>query len=143
MEKIAAGWCADVTIAGIDGDKGKLASGDVACGETQTVSLAKKFRVNGITFDLQRPLMRKQDITVHVHSVKVAGKVTSIISMREGQTVKQRPRMVLKYKIATIEVEADREIPIEKSTNYKTLGRVVLRSEGRTVLCGSIAELLA
>ena len=143
VDKVVAGWNADVTIVGMDGDKGKLASGDVACGESQTVSLARALRVTGISFDLERPILKKQDVMVYVHSVRVAGRVTRVVSVREGQVNKQRPRMVGKYKIATIEVETEREIPIEKQTNYKTLGRVVIRSEGKTILCGSITELLS
>lgn len=142
VDRVAAGWIADISLGNMDGEVHKLASGDVASGDSQTVSLARTFRVNGITFDLVQPIVKKQNVIIYIHNVKVAGRIRKLISLKEGQTAKLRPRLIPKYKVATLEVEAEREIPMEKQSNIKALGRVVLRTEGKTVLCGSVAELL-
>lgn len=142
VDKVVAGWNADISLGNMDGNTPKLAGGDIASGDSQTVSLARVFRVNGITFDLVQPIVKSQNVIIYIHNAKVAGRIRKLISLREGQITKSRPRLITKYKVATLEVEADREIPMEKQGNIKALGRVVLRTEGKTVLCGSIAELL-
>ena len=142
VDRVVAGWIADISLGNMDGEVHKLAGGDVASGDSQTVSLARVFRVNGITFDLVQPIVKDQSVIIYIHNVKVAGHIRKLITLREGQTAKLRPRLIPKYKVATLEVEAEREIPMEKQGNIKALGRVVLRTEGRTVLCGAIAELL-
>lgn len=83
-------------------------------------------------------------VTIHAHSAREAGTITRLISLldpKTGEQKKARPRCLLKGQTAVVEVTPARSLCLERYADYRALGRVALRDQGKTIAVGIVVEL--
>lgn len=146
VTKATAGQNVDLALKDIDGDFNLVLPGHIACGETYSAPMVKRFLVKGITFDIAFPITKQQQLMLHIQSLKCPVTVVRILHTLDpatGAVVKERPRCLTKYMTAVVELEAVDKVCLERFSNYKSLGRVTLRDRSETVMSGMVTEFLA
>jgi elongation factor 1 alpha-like protein len=137
-----AGDSCDILLTGIE--PSAVHAGYVVCHPDFPVPLALRFEVEIVVLDVQIPILKGQQVTLHAHAARDSGHVSRLISLldsKTGEVVKERPRCLLKGQSARIEVTAARPIPLELFSDYKALGRVALRDAGRTLAVGIVTAV--
>ena len=137
-----AGDSCDILLNGIE--PSAVHAGYVVCHPDFPVPLAVSFEVDIVVLDVQIPILKGQQVTLHAHAVRDSGHVSRLIALLDsetGEVIKERPRCLLKGQSARIEVTAARPIPLEAFSDYKALGRVALRDAGRTLAVGIVTKI--
>ncbi|KAG7670734.1 hypothetical protein Ndes2437A_g04358 [Nannochloris sp. 'desiccata'] len=137
-----AGDSCDILLTGIESSAAH--AGYVVCHPDFPVPLAVSFEVEVVVLDVQIPILKGQQVTLHAHAARDSGHVSRLIALldsKTGEVVKERPRCLLKGQSARIEVTAERPIPLETFSDYKALGRIALRDGGRTLAVGIVTTV--
>eukprot|EP01012_Entosiphon_sulcatum_P046046 TRINITY_DN6167_c0_g1_i1.p1 TRINITY_DN6167_c0_g1~~TRINITY_DN6167_c0_g1_i1.p1 ORF type:complete len:479 (-),score=127.90 TRINITY_DN6167_c0_g1_i1:132-1568(-) len=97
-----------------------------------------------ICFKPTRPITQGYNAIVHAHNVVVEAVVTKLINIldKTGKPAPGRPKCVLKGQSATIEITAARPFCAELFSEFRSLGRFMLREGGETVAAGIIKAVL-
>ena len=138
-----AGDNADVTLSGIEPIS--LHAGIVLCHPEYPVPLASRFEARIAILDVPFPLLKGQQVTVHAHAARGDGVVSSLISLideKTGDIIRSKPRCLLRGQTAIVEVTPRRPFPLEKYSDYRALGRVALRDQGRTLAVGIVTSIV-
>lgn len=91
-----AGDSADLVLTGVDASV--LHSGCVLCHPEFPVRLAVKFIAQVLVLDVGMPLLKGHAVTIHTHSAREAGVISSMVALCDGKTgavTKQRPRCLI------------------------------------------------
>lgn len=84
-------------------------------------------------------------VTIHAHAAMENGHVSQLIATvdpKTGETSKKKPRVLTKNQSAVVEVTVLRAICLELYSDFRALGRVVLRDGGQTIAVGVVISLL-
>ncbi|XP_058097737.1 uncharacterized protein LOC131242843 isoform X2 [Magnolia sinica] len=138
-----AGDNISVSLQGIDGNC--LMTGGVLCHPDFPVAIATCLELKILILDISMPILVGSQVEFHVHHAKEAAKVVRILSLldpKTGKVSKKAPRCLLARQSAVIEVALDRAVCVEEFSNCKALGRVFLRSSGKTVAVGIINRVI-
>ena len=93
---------------------------------------------------LHLTIMAVAQVTIHVHAAQEAGHITALTSLldpKSGLVAKQRPRALLKGQSALVEVTPVQAICVELYSDFRALGRIVLRDGGQTLAVGIVTAL--
>lgn len=83
-------------------------------------------------------------VTIHVHTSQEAGQISSLVSLldaKTGEASKKKPRAILKGQSAVVQITPVQPMCVELYSDFRTLGRIVLRDGGTTLAVGIITEL--
>lgn len=90
------------------------------------------------------PLIKGIDIVVHFqqhHEPAVLRKLVALVHKATGEVIKKHPRQLPAGCAAIVDVAFERPVCLEPFCRVKDLGRLLLRSEGRTVASGIVLEI--
>ncbi|OMO90581.1 hypothetical protein COLO4_19045 [Corchorus olitorius] len=117
-----------ITLNGVDGNQ--VMAGDVLCHPDFPVAVAKHLELK---------------LEFHIHHVKEAARVTKIPSLldsKTGKVTKKAPRCIVAKQSAVVEVILQEPVCVQEFSKCKALGRVFLRTLGRTVAVGIVARIV-
>ncbi|KAJ6856139.1 elongation factor 1-alpha-like isoform X1 [Populus alba x Populus x berolinensis] len=138
-----AGDNVTVSLLGIDGSN--VMTGGVLCHPDFPVAVARHFELKVLVLDLEIPLVIGSQLEFHGHHAKEAARVVKIISVldpKTGKVTKKAPRRLISKQSAVIEVFLDGPVCMEEFTNCRALGRVFLRTSGKTIALGIITRII-
>lgn len=117
--------------------------GSVLCDPEQPVVVSKRFKAQILTFSLEMPLMRGQRLLLHTQNLNEPARLVVLHGiMEKGEITRPKPRAIGEKQTAVVEVATDHNICAELYSNIRSLGRFMLRQEGRTVAAGVITEFV-
>ncbi|RZC86741.1 hypothetical protein C5167_030091 [Papaver somniferum] len=132
-----------VSLQGIDANR--VMAGGVLCHPDFPVAIASCFELKVLVLDVVMPILIGSQIEFHVHHAKEAARVKKIVSLldqKTGKVSKKAPRCLTSKQSALIEVNLDAAVCVEEFSECRALGRVFLRSSGRTIAVGIITRII-
>ncbi|XP_016466066.2 uncharacterized protein LOC107788851 isoform X1 [Nicotiana tabacum] len=138
-----AGDSVTINLQGIDANH--VMEGGVLCHPEFPVPVANHLELKVLILDNSIPILIGSQLEFLVHHVKEAARVVRILSLidpKTGKETKKSPRCLLAKQNAIIEVVLQGMVCIDEHSNCKALGRVSLRSSGRTVALGLVTRII-
>ncbi|XP_021738870.1 HBS1-like protein isoform X1 [Chenopodium quinoa] len=138
-----AGENVSVVLQGIDA--AHVIAGGVLCHPDYPVRVASHLELKILIFDIKIPILIGSQLEFHIHHAKEAARVVKIVSLldpKTGKETKKAPRCLVAKQTAIIEVALQDSICVEDFTSCKALGRVFLRSSGRTIAVGVVTQVI-
>ncbi|XP_019055580.1 PREDICTED: elongation factor 1-alpha isoform X2 [Nelumbo nucifera] len=132
-----------VSLQGIDG--GRVMAGGVLCHPDFPVAVATRLELKVLVLDIVMPILVGSQIEFHIYHAKEAARVVRIISLidqKTGKVTKKAPRCLTSKQSAVIEVVLDGAVCVEEFSKCRALGRVFLRSSGRTIAVGIVSRII-
>ncbi|GLT85152.1 hypothetical protein SLE2022_033490 [Rubroshorea leprosula] len=132
-----------VNLQGIDGNH--VMAGGVLCHPDFPVAVTKHLELKVLVLDGATPILIGSQLEFHVHHAKEAARVVKILSLldsKTGKVTKKAPRCLTSKQNAVIEVVLHAPVCVEEFSRCKALGRVSLRSLGRTVALGVVSRII-
>jgi elongation factor 1 alpha-like protein len=139
-----AGDNAVVTLTGVDTTN--LSIGSILCDPSSPVETTTRFRARIVVFNISFPITKGFPVVLHYQSLTEQAHIRHLVCQlhrNTGEIVRKRPRCLVKNTSAVIELEVDRPICLELYSNFKELGRFMLRSGGTTIAAGLVTEILS
>jgi len=132
----------DVGLTGIE--TSSLQSGSVICHHRYPLRAVKVIEVDVKTSDvLKRPILPGAKVVVHAHAAETEATVSTLVNILDestGEEVKRKPLFLPKSKYGKLILSLEQSICVESYALSRTLGSVLLRSEGETIARGTIAK---
>ncbi|XP_057516565.1 uncharacterized protein LOC130797815 isoform X2 [Amaranthus tricolor] len=138
-----AGENVSVVLQGIDVNH--IIAGGVLCHPDFPVRVASRLELKILVLDVKIPILIGSQLEFHIHHAKEAARVVKIVSLidpKTGKETKKAPRCLLAKQRAVIQVALQGAVCVEDFSNCKALGRVFLRSSGRTIAVGVVTQVL-
>ncbi|XP_015070213.1 HBS1-like protein isoform X1 [Solanum pennellii] len=138
-----AGDSVTINLQGIDANH--VMAGGVLCHPEFPVPVANHLELKVLILDNGIPIVIGSQLEFLVHHAKEAARVVRILSLldpKTGKETKKSPRCLLAKQNAMIEVVLQGMVCIDEHANCKALGRVSLRSSGRTVALGLVTRVI-
>ncbi|KAL5559374.1 hypothetical protein UlMin_035585 [Ulmus minor] len=132
-----------VSLQGIDGSN--VMAGGVLCHPDFPVSFAKHLEVKVLLLDVITPVLVGSQLELHIHHAKEVAriaKITSLLDPKTGKVAKKAPRCLTAKQSAVVEVILQGPVCVEEFSSSRALGRVFLRSLGRTVAVGIVTRII-
>ncbi|XP_023637302.1 HBS1-like protein isoform X3 [Capsella rubella] len=132
-----------IALQGIDANQ--VMAGDVLCHPDFPVSVATHLELMVLVLEGATPILLGTQLEFHVHHAKEAATVVKLVAMldpKTGQPTKKSPRCLTAKQSAMLEVSLQNPICVETFTESRALGRVFLRSSGRTVAMGKVTRII-
>ncbi|KAL2616191.1 hypothetical protein AAZV13_08G111900 [Glycine max] len=132
-----------VTLQGVDGNH--VMAGDVLCHPDFPVAVAKHLELKVLVLDGASPILVGTQLEFHIHHAKEPGRVSRILSVldpKTGKVTKKSPRCLSAKQSAVIEVILNETVCVVEFSSCKALGRVSLRSMGRTIAVGVVTRII-
>ncbi|KAJ7968820.1 Elongation factor 1-alpha [Quillaja saponaria] len=132
-----------VTLQGIDGTN--VMAGGVLCHPDFLVAVAKHLELKVLVLDVTTPILIGSQLEFHIHHAKEAGNVVRILSVldpKTGKAIKKSPRCLTAKQTAVLEVVLHGSVCVEEFSKCRGLGRVFLRSSGRTIAVGIVSRII-
>ncbi|GAU18777.1 hypothetical protein TSUD_80660, partial [Trifolium subterraneum] len=132
-----------VTLHGVDGSH--VFSGGVLCHPDFPVAIAKHLELKLLVLDGASPILVGAQLEFHIHHAKEPARVSKILSVldpKTGKVTKKSPRCLTSKQSAVIEVILHEPVCVVEFSRCKALGRVSLRSLGRTVAVGLVTRII-
>ncbi|MBA0597904.1 hypothetical protein Gorai_007687 [Gossypium raimondii] len=142
-----------VSLNGIDGNH--VMAGGVLCHPDFPIAFAKHLELKVLVLDGATPILigsQASFLEFHIHHAKEAARVARIsllLDSKTGKVVKKAPRCILAKQSAVVEASQEDDIVIlqeavcvEEFSKCKVLGRVFLRTLGRTVAVGIVTRIV-
>ncbi|KNA08509.1 hypothetical protein SOVF_161950 isoform B [Spinacia oleracea] len=138
-----AGENVSVVLQGID--VAHVIGGGVLCHPDYPVRVASHLELKILVLDVKIPILIGSQLEFHIHHAKEAARVLKIVSLldsKTGKETKKAPRCLVAKQSAVIEVALHSAICVEDFSSCKALGRVFLRSSGRTIAVGVVTQVM-
>ncbi|KAK7359161.1 hypothetical protein VNO77_01109 [Canavalia gladiata] len=132
-----------VTLQGVDGSD--VMAGGVLCHPDFPVAVAKHLELKVLVLDGASPILIGAQIEFHIHHAKEPARVSRILSIldpKTGKVTKKSPRCLTTKQSAVIEVILHKPVCVVEFSSCKALGRVSLRSLGRTIAVGLVTRII-
>ncbi|KAJ4707683.1 putative Elongation factor 1-alpha [Melia azedarach] len=132
-----------VSLQGID--VSQVISGGVICHPDFPVAIATHFELKILVLDFVPPILIGSQLECHVHHAKEAARIVKILSLldtKTGKVAKKSPRCLTAKQSAVVEVVLQAPVCVEEFSNCRALGRVFLRSLGRTIAVGIVTRII-
>ncbi|KAI0564922.1 HBS1 protein [Gracilaria domingensis] len=156
--ELASGERTQVAVAGVDClpislglqnlTEGLLISpGNVLCDPQRPVPVVTKFRAQLITTSAHTVILQGTFGVLHIGGGAEAASITRLIEFvqtkRGGRSGKKRtPRRLVKGDSAIVEINCERGVAMETSSEVKGLGRFAFRQNGITLAVGLVQEIV-
>jgi len=139
----AAGDNVELGLVGID--FANLGVGKYLCDPAHPIPLVRTFKAQIITFrDLEMPILKGTQVVLHGQSMNEPATITRLYAILDKQTneeTKKRPRALGENVLASVRITPSRPICLELYSEFRQLGRVMLRDRGRTIAAGIVVEM--
>ncbi|KAL2464907.1 Translation elongation factor EF1A/initiation factor IF2 gamma family protein [Abeliophyllum distichum] len=122
-----------------------VTAGGVLCHPDFPVRVANHLELKILVLDVTIPILIGSQLELHIHHVKEAARVVKILSLldpKTGKVMKKSPRCILSKQNAVIEVVLHGLVCVDEYAKSRALGRVSLRSSGRTIALGLVTQIL-
>ncbi|EOY29196.1 Translation elongation factor EF1A/initiation factor IF2gamma family protein isoform 2 [Theobroma cacao] len=132
-----------VNLHGIDGNL--VLAGGVLCHPDFPVAIAKHLELKVLVLDGATPILIGSQLEFHIHHAKEAArvaKISSLLDSKTGKVTKKAPRCIVAKQSAVVEVILHEPVCAEEFSKCKALGRVFLRTLGRTVAVGIVTRIV-
>ncbi|KAG2335088.1 hypothetical protein Bca52824_006268 [Brassica carinata] len=132
-----------LTLQGIDANQ--VTAGGVLCHPDYPVSVATHLELMVLVLEGATPILLGSQLEFHVHHAKEAATVVKLVAMldpKTGEPTKKSPRCLTAKQSAMIEVSLQYPVCVETFSESRALGRVFLRSSGRTVAMGKVTRII-
>ena len=100
--------------------------------------------MEAMALDLDLPIPRGTAVMAYVGSNKTTARITKILEKYNPKTlevIKKNCKSIRSNECVKIEVETDESICVEKFSNSKIFGRVILREKKSTLCVGTITMI--
>lgn len=137
-----AGDQVSVTLAGFDASN--VSIGSILSDLANPVPLGTKIQVRIIVFNLKTPITIGYPILMHHHSLvepATISKLKAQLHKGTGEVIKKNPRVLGNNSCALVELTFQRPIAIERYSDLKEMGRVMLRVGGVTIAAGLVTDV--
>lgn len=137
-----AGDQISVTLTGFDASL--VSVGSILSELSNPVPLATKIQVRIIVFNVKTPITIGCPVLLHHHSLvepATISKLKAQLHKGTGEVIKKNPRVLGNNSCALVELTFQRQIAIEKYSDLKEMGRVMLRVGGSTIAAGLVTEV--
>ncbi|XP_004504249.1 uncharacterized protein [Cicer arietinum] len=132
-----------VTLQGVDGSH--VTAGGVLCHPDFPVAVAKHLELKLLVLDGASPILVGAQLEFHIHHAKEPARVSRILSIldpKTGKVTKKSPRCLTSKQSAVIEVILHEPVCVVEFSRCKALGRVSLRTLGRTIAVGLVTRII-
>ncbi|XVE53462.1 hypothetical protein DITRI_Ditri03aG0005300 [Diplodiscus trichospermus] len=132
-----------VNLHGIDGNL--VMAGGILCHPDFPVAVAKHLELKVLVLDGATPILIGSQLEFHIHHAKEVARVAripSLLDSKTGKVTKKAPRCIVAKQSAVVEVILHDLVCVEEFSKCKALGRVFLRTLGRTVAVGIVTRIL-
>ncbi|KAL1168206.1 hypothetical protein V6Z11_A05G069000 [Gossypium hirsutum] len=132
-----------INLHGIDGNH--VIAGGVLCHPDFPVAFAKHLELKVLVLDGATPILMGSQLEFYAHHAKEAARVariSSLLDSKTGKVTKKAPRCIVAKQSAVIELVLQEPVCIEMFSKCKALGRVFLRTLGRTVAVGVVTRIV-
>lgn len=137
-----AGDQVSITLTGIDPTN--INVGFILCDTINPVPLATKIKARIIVFNVKAPITIGYPVLLHHHSLvepAIVSKLQAQLHKGTGEVIKKNPRCLTNNSCALIELSFQRAIAIEKYSDCKEMGRIMLRVGGSTIAAGLVTDI--
>ncbi|CAG5123412.1 unnamed protein product [Candidula unifasciata] len=138
-----AGDHVNLTLSGVDMVNVNI--GSCLCDPASPARSATRIRAKIAIFNIDTPITKGFPVVFHYQAINepaVIKRLLSQLNRATGEVIKKRPRCLVKNTSAIVEIELERSMCLELYTEFKDLGRFMLRSGGHTIAAGLVEELL-
>ncbi|KMT17723.1 hypothetical protein BVRB_2g034750 isoform B [Beta vulgaris subsp. vulgaris] len=138
-----AGENVAVVLQGID--VSHVIAGGVLCHPDFPVRVASHLELKILVLDVKVPILIGSQLEFHIHHAKEVARVLKIVSLldtKTGKETKKAPRCLVAKQSAVIEVALQQAVCVEDFSSCKALGRIFLRSSGRTIAVGVVTQVM-
>ncbi|CAD5209065.1 unnamed protein product [Bursaphelenchus xylophilus] len=122
-----------------------VSPGMVICrGGNELLIPAKYLVVKLVLFETALPLLKGSKAELHSHALRVPCtvlKLRSIVNKQTGEVIKANPRVITKGMSAIVDLVMEHPVCLEPFAKSRTLGRVSLRVNGRTIAAGVVDQV--
>lgn len=133
-----------VSLQGIDANR--VVAGGVLCHPDFPVVVAAHLELKVLVLDaITTPILIGFQMELHIHHAKEAARVvriSSLLDSKTGKVTKKAPRCLTARESAVLEVALNGAVCVEEFANSRALGRVFLRSSGRTIAVGIVTRII-
>jgi len=135
----------NVDVGLLDIDPNALSLGAVLCPPEAPVPATRKIVARIQTLPaLAVPVLKGQSLTMHFQMMNEPCTVAHLIAQYDtasGELVKRRPRRVPRNATADVQINLERFLCMEAFTDFRKLGRFMLRDRGVTVAAGMVTAI--
>lgn len=88
---------------------------------------------------------RGEPVMIHSYSTKGPGrlqKFISVIDQATGQVIKTSPKFLRKGMFVNVQIKLQEKHCLELFSNFKQIGRIVIRQENQSIAAGTILEFV-
>lgn len=138
-----AGDQVSVTLSGLDASN--VSIGSILSEISNPVPLATKILVRIIVFNVKTPITIGYPVLMHHHSLiepATISKLKAQLHKGTGEVIKKNPRVLGNNSCALVQLNFQRPIAIERYSDLKEMGRVMLRVAGVTIAAGLVTDVL-
>ncbi|KAL0335851.1 UNVERIFIED_CONTAM: HBS1-like protein [Sesamum radiatum] len=138
-----AGDNVTVNLQGIEGNQ--VTAGGVICHPDYPVQVTNRLQLKILVLDISTPIVMGSQLEFHIHHAKEAARIVKMLSLldpKTGKTTKKSPRCLLAKQNAIVEVVLQGPVCVEEYSSCRALGRVFLRSSGRTIALGIVTQII-
>lgn len=142
VQSAFAGDQVSITLTGID--PSNVSVGFILCDNHNPVPLATKIKARIIVFNIKAPITIGYPVLLHHHSLVEPATVTKLkaqLHKGTGEVIKKNPRCLTNNSCALIELSFQRTIAMEKYSDLKEMGRIMLRVGGSTIAAGLVTDV--
>ncbi|GAB0099241.1 HBS1-like protein [Sergentomyia squamirostris] len=138
-----AGDQVSITLAGTD--ISNISVGHILCDVSNPIPVATRIRARIVVFNVRVPITIGFPVLLHHQSsIEPASivKLKAQLHKGSGEVIKKNPRCLGNNSCALVEIETIKPICVEKYSDMKELGRIMLRVSGVTIAAGLITEIV-
>ncbi|CAN8256706.1 unnamed protein product [Cochlearia groenlandica] len=132
-----------IVLQGIDANQ--VMAGGVLCHPDYPVTVTTHLELMVLVLEGATPILLGSQLEFHAHHAKEAATVVKLVAMldpKTGEPTKKSPRCLTAKQSAMIEVSLQYPVCVETFSESRALGRVFLRSSGRTVAMGKVTRIV-
>lgn len=137
-----AGDQVSVTLSGVD--TSNIAIGYILSDIHDPVPLATKIRARIVVFNIKTPITLGYPVLMHHQSLIEPVTITKLkaqLHKGTGEIIKKNPRCLGNNSCALVELTFSRPVCMEKYSDIKELGRIMLRVDGITIAAGLVTDV--
>ncbi|CAL1544334.1 unnamed protein product [Lymnaea stagnalis] len=138
-----AGDHVNLTLSGVDMSNVNI--GSCLCDPSSPAKSATRIRAKIVVFNIDVPITKGFPVVFHYQAINEPAVIKRLLSQlhrSSGEVIKKKPRCLVKNSSAVVEIELERPMCMELYSEFKDLGRFMLRSGGHTIAAGLVEEMV-
>lgn len=138
-----AGDQVSITLANID--IANISVGYILSDIYNPIPLATRIRARIVVFNVKVPITMGYPVLLHHQSLiepATICKLKAQLHKGTGEVIKKNPRCLGNNSCASVDIEFQRPICMERYADFKELGRIMLRVSGVTIAAGLVTDIV-